>query len=367
MVMARCRRCRMDFHHDLGCTGPTFFTDARRRGGGSERDPYFDVGGRSSGNLLSSVSVAGQRDQTWIAISHGHRPLVEPRHPAGRHDLPLAGRGGEYYRFDRGACVDLHHRRADSSFADHRHPQRQFRGNRGEIRRLGRSLYEAKDWTNLSSESNAQAASMLGGQENTPAATQGLRVLRLATDGTDVGRVAQYLGTMDAGATYVFAADAFSSNDLPWSGTAAFVNEATATPGTVYATQTLDLGIGTTGVLTVSYTALPADAGNQLFIWLQSNTPSPTRGGIDNARLVGVLPSVPTGPSPADSAGTVSVASSLAWESTPGAIRYELFLWLDGGTRTYRADRRGLGSRLESPDRSSGTDNLPLAGRGGER
>jgi len=194
-------------------------------------------------------------------------------------------------------------------------------------------LYEAKDWTNLSSESNAQAASMLGGQENTPAATQGLRVLRLATDVTDVGRAAQYLGTMDAGATYVFAADAFSSNDLPWSGTAAFVNEATATPGTVYATQTLDLGIGTTGVLTVSYTALPADAGNQLFIWLQSNTPSPTRGGIDNARLVGVLPSVPTGPSPADSAGTVSVASSLAWASTPGAIRYELFLWLDGGTK----------------------------------
>ena len=154
---------------------------------------------------------------------------------------------------------------------------------------------------------------MLGGQEDTPAATHGARVLRLATDaGPDVGRVAQYLGTMVEGVTYVFKADAFSSSVWPWSGTAAFVNEASASPSTVYATQTLDLGVGTTGVLTVSYTALPADAGKQLFIWLQADIPTPTRGGIDNARLDGVLPSVPTGPNPADSAGTVSVASSLA-------------------------------------------------------
>ena len=42
-------------------------------------------------------------------------------------------------------------------------------------------LYEASGWTNLSGL-NYQASSMLGSQENMPAATDGSRVLRLDSD-----------------------------------------------------------------------------------------------------------------------------------------------------------------------------------------
>jgi hypothetical protein len=190
-------------------------------------------------------------------------------------------------------------------------------------------LYEAKGWINLSSGNAYEAASMLGGEENTPLATHGERVLRLATDADGmIGRVAQCMGTMVEGETYVFTADAFSTPDGPWSVTAALVREPTAAPTTVHASQTLDLLQEETAVLTVSYTATTQDAGQNLCVWIEANGPDSTRGGIDNARLENRLPAAPAGPHPADAG--LADSGNLVWESTPGAMNYQVFVWLDG-------------------------------------
>ena len=195
----------------------------------------------------------------------------------------------------------------------------------------------AASWIRLGFEDGA--GSLSTGLE-TLSATDGARLLRLATDGgRDNARVAQMLGTMAAGETYTFTGDVMASTLYgPYHATAAFVNEAVAAPATVYARQTVDLARGTTGAFNLSYTATGADDGQDLCIWLQAETDPQgyTRGGIDNVHLV-VLPpnsppAVPTGPSPADGAVDVAVASSLGWASAPGATGYQVSLWALGGT-----------------------------------
>ena len=174
-------------------------------------------------------------------------------------------------------------------------------------------IYAAAGWTNLSGL-NIQAASMQAGQEGTRSSTTGSRILRLANDEGDlvpanVGRIAQNLGTMVAGETYTFKADAFGGSGigLNWGATAKFVNAGIPAPSTVYASQSVDsvtAGSRVTDAFSLGYTAQPADDGQPLWIWLQAKAAGAgqtTRGGLDNARLT-----VSSGPSSAKDILTVT-------------------------------------------------------------
>jgi hypothetical protein len=166
-------------------------------------------------------------------------------------------------------------------------------------------LYEASDWQNLS-QTNYSAARMTAGEEGTSAANAtGTYLLRLVSDiGNPLytGVIAQYLGTMSAGESYTVTADAFggSGAGLNWGATGAFVGEASATPSTVYETQTVDgVAAGAFGqnAFNFSYTATAGDAGNPLYIWfrtLDSGAGQARRGGIDNVQL-SVIPEPASG------------------------------------------------------------------------
>ena len=157
-------------------------------------------------------------------------------------------------------------------------------------------LYESSGWTNLSGL-NIQASSMPAGQEGTAASgATGSRILRLVSDApdpTNTGLIVQNLGTMVAGENYTFRADAFGGPGagLNWGATAAFVNQGVASPSVTYASQFFD-GLRANNyqlnAYTFSYTALPADNGNPLYLWLRakpSGGGQATRGGVDNARV----------------------------------------------------------------------------------
>jgi hypothetical protein len=145
----------------------------------------------------------------------------------------------------------------------------------------------AASWTGL-----LDALSLITGTESIPA-TDGTRFLRLQTEDSGyIARVAQNLGTMVAGQTYTFRADVIASTAYgDYGATAAFVDEGTVAPTTVYATQTVNVAQGATGGFILSYTAQSADDGKDLYIWLQAEPVKGaniyTRGGIDRARLEG--------------------------------------------------------------------------------
>jgi hypothetical protein len=157
-------------------------------------------------------------------------------------------------------------------------------------------LYSNPGWTNLSGNLSS-AASMLQGQEGTAAdagENRGNRVLRLTDDvdnPANLGILVQNLGTMVAGETYTFTADAYggASARTTWGATASLTADQAGT--TVYAFQVVDgLAAGEVSIraFNFSYQATASDDGSPLYIRLVAKdvgARQATRGGIDNAAI----------------------------------------------------------------------------------
>lgn len=158
-------------------------------------------------------------------------------------------------------------------------------------------LFEATGWTNLSSL-DIQASSMLAGLEGTSLlGATGARILRLASDEPDpllTGFIGQNLGTMVAGETYTFTADALGAPGLGgslWGATMQLTSDLGIIPAIVYDTDSVagvGAGANMPNAFNLSYTATLADVGNPLFLWLRADPSGPgqaIRGGIDNIQL----------------------------------------------------------------------------------
>jgi hypothetical protein len=164
-------------------------------------------------------------------------------------------------------------------------------------------LYEASGWTNLSPTTNFQASSAVAanppnGEFTSAAGTAtGSRYLRLVNDVGNQGILAQNLGTMVAGETYMITADIFGGAgvNVNYGATISLVNQVSATPSTTYASQTITDVADTAfmaGAFNFSYTATALDDGNPLVLLLAAGPAGAgqaNRGGIDNVQLT-VIP-----------------------------------------------------------------------------
>lgn len=183
-------------------------------------------------------------------------------------------------------------------------------------------MYQATGWTNLSGL-NIQASSAVKGFENTNAAgATGDRILRLASDVTDtnIGFIAQDMGTMVAGEVYRILGDVLGGFDghLPWAATFRLASGMQVDPAVVFASQHIGgitLGQVGAGLIDLTYEAKSADDGKHLFMWMRADGSPPgtaRRGGVDNLRLtVTPVPPPVSVPEPA-SLALVGVALAAA-------------------------------------------------------
>ncbi|MCE5276875.1 MAG: DNRLRE domain-containing protein [Planctomycetaceae bacterium] len=162
--------------------------------------------------------------------------------------------------------------------------------------------YALPNWINLTLDpAHAfMACGEYAAYESTPSTS---RYLRLADPDGQVtpyktGRIAQDLGVMTAGETYIFTAEAFNSRINPntFQAIGSFIGVAggadadtlrAAAPLGGTAAQTVAVATGT-GEFNFQYTATEADAGNHLYIRLDAyQNPAGVYmyGGVDNARL----------------------------------------------------------------------------------
>lgn len=167
-------------------------------------------------------------------------------------------------------------------------------------------INEATGWTNLTGnpgvlfQAGSTPASNPPNPEFTsaPGSATGLRYLRLAADpgGSAIwGVTAQNVGTMLTGETYILLGDIFagpSDGGQLYGARISFANQVSATPSTIYATQTVDLlnnGFFGADAFNFSYTATAADNGQPLVVLIEAlpngNNTQSRRGGIDNLRL----------------------------------------------------------------------------------
>lgn len=160
-------------------------------------------------------------------------------------------------------------------------------------------LNAATGWINLSATTDYQASSAQTSNppndefSSTAGTATGSRYLRLASDETNVGVLAQNMGTMTVGETYMITADIFGGpGTVNYAATISLVNQVNATPTTTYSFQTVSgiaNGSFTAGAFNFSYTATTLDDGNPLVLLVTAHgAPSGnySRGGLDNLQLV---------------------------------------------------------------------------------
>jgi hypothetical protein len=180
---------------------------------------------------------------------------------------------------------------------------------------LGSGLYLASGWTDETGLATQAVSAPAGFAGTSVAGVTGSRFLRLASDPPDpqsTGIIAQDMGTMVAGTNYTITGTVFGGNgNQLWGVIMRLGSDGTATPATLYASQSLiGYGSGSVGIgaLDASFTATSANSGLQLFLSLQalpSGVGRTTRGGVDNLQLV-TTASIP------EPASVLTLASSLA-------------------------------------------------------